>query len=241
MAVPTQKKKPVRRVRPEPPRRTAPPARRRGPLPGNRRRHVPWWGVVLVALACGGVLWLVLGQGDPPDPAPGGETGSALDGGKPGDAGTHDEVPENVASVASPFARPATGERLQLRVLSLGDDPRQCEAVSLRVGGEVRTAYHHRCDGRDPELAFFLVRLTGLAADPVTVDRTGFELLTEEGRSLAPLELRDVVRRFPAKIALGPDVSRKGWVVFELSGVPASLRYVDADQVLVVRFPSTWL
>ena len=238
MAQRTQKK-PVRRLRPEPAPRTPSPPRRRGPLPGNRRRSVPWWAIVLVALACGGVLWLVLGQdeGGSPEAAPsdpGTEAG-------PGANGVVRDEATTSPAVAASFAQPAIGDRLELRVLSLGDDPSLCEAVSLRLDGEVRTAYHHDCVRRDAGLAFFLVRLTGLAADPVTVDLDGFELVTKDGRRLTPLDLKDLARRFPAEIALGPDVSRKGWVVFDDPGVPLSLRYADADQELAVRFRGTWL
>ena len=237
-------KKPVRRLRPEPPSRAPTPPRRRGPLPGNRRRSVPWWAVALVAIVCGGVLWLVLGQEDEGGSPEGAPSVPGTEVGADKDSDVAGEVPAGSkpsATVASRFARPAAGERLELRVLSLGDDPNRCEAASLRVAGEVRTAYHHECDGRDADVAFFLVRMTGLAADPVTVDVTAFELVTKDGRRLAPLDLADVARRFPAEIALGPDVSRKGWVVFEDPGVPLSLRYADADQELAVRFMGTWL
>jgi hypothetical protein len=237
MAQRTQKKL-IRRIRPDPPRRATAPAARRSPFLASRRGRVPWWAIALVALGCVGILYLVLTSGGGEASAPITEDepaiGSAPDGDVP--AGV-----ESSSTIASSFPRPATGERLELRVLSLGDDPSRCEAVSLRVGGEVRTAYHHDCSGRDAELAFFLVRLTGLAADPVTVDLTRFELVTKSGRRLTPLDLKDVIRRFPVEIALGPDVSRKGWVVFAVPGVPASLRYADADRVLVVRFPGTWL
>jgi len=231
-------RKPVRRIRPDPPRRPTAPAARRSPFLASRRGRVPWWAIALVALGCLGTLYLVLtsGGGEASRPVTEDEPAIGSRTGGDGPAGI-----ESSPSLASSFPRPATGERLQLRVLSLGDDPSRCEAVSLRVGGEVRTAYHHACAGRDDELAFFLVRLTGLATDPVTVDLTRFELVTHGGRRLAPLDLKDVTRRFPVEIALGPDVSRKGWVVFAVPGVPASLRYADADRVLVVRFPGTWL
>ena len=237
MAQRTQKKS-VRRIRPDPPPRATAPARRRSPLLASRRGRVPWWAIALVALGCVGTLYLVLTSGGGAASRPATEDEPAIG------SETEGDVPagiESSSSVASSFPRPATGARLELRVLSLGDDPNRCEAVSLRVGGEVRTAYHHDCAGRDAELAFFLVRLTGLAADPVTVDLTRFELVTKGGRRLTPLDLKDVTRRFPVEIALGPGVSRKGWVVFAVPGVPASLRYTDVDRVLVVRFPGTWL
>ena len=231
------KKKPVRRIRADPPPRTPPPASRRMPT-YHRRGKVPWWAIALVALGCVGLLYLVFtsGGGEPARP-------SAPDEPAIG-PGVDEEIPvgsELSPSVTSSFPHPAIGERLELRVVSLGDDPRRCEAVSLRVGGEVRTAYHHGCAGRDADLAFFLVRFTGLAADAVTVDLTGFELVTRDGRTTSPLDLEDVTRRFPAQVALGAGASRKGWVVFDVPGAPVSLRYADTDQDLVVRFQGTWL
>ena len=204
----------------------------------HRRTKFPWWVIALVVLGCVGLLYLVFTSGGDEATRPSAQDEPAIV------AEVDDEVPvgdELSPSVASSFARPAIGERLELRVLSLGDDPSRCEAVSLRVGGEVRTAYHHGCAGRDADLAFFLVRLTGLAADPLTVDLDGFELVTKDGRRLTPLDLKDLARRFPVEMALGPDVSRKGWVVFDDPGVPLSLRYADADQELAVRFRGTWL
>jgi hypothetical protein len=205
----------------------------------HARRRVPWWAIALVALACAGLLYLVMTSGgDDASESPSARSGgAAVEGSDP--QGGHSEEPD--ASVVAGFAQPAVGERLQLRVISLGDDPNRCRAASLRVSGEVKTAYHHRCEGRDAELAFFLVRLTGLAEEPVTVRLDGFELVTRGGRALEPVELDDVNKRFPEETALGRDVGRKGWVVFELSGVPASVRYADGDQVLAVRFPGTWL
>lgn len=210
----------------------------------HARRKLPWWAIALVALACGGLLYLVLssGSGEQPEQAtsrpetPQGATADPQPNGE-GSAGE----PEPTSTVGARFAQPATGERLEFRVLSLGDDPNRCRAASLRAGDDVRTAYHHDCKGREPELSFFLVRLTGLADDPVPVERSGFELVTRAGDVLTPLDLDDVDERFPEETALGPGVSRKGWVVFELPGTPAAVRYTDGQQVLTVRFSDTWL
>jgi hypothetical protein len=209
-------------------------------LPYHRGRTIPWWAIALVALACAGLVWLVVrsGGGARPVEVPAGTVDAV--GGGPG-VGDGSSPSEPTSSVSSRFARPAVGARVQLRVLSLGDDPSRCEAVSLRVEDEVRTAYHHRCEGHDGDLAFFLLRLTGMSKDPVMVRLDGFELITADGRALAARNPQDVSKRFPEEIALGLGASRKGWVVFDLRGEPVGLRYTDGDQALTVRFPGTWL
>jgi hypothetical protein len=198
--------------------------------------------IALVTLACLGLLWWVFtSDSGGATPTPGEKSLGADTAIDPGGGGAPTGATGAAPSLASTFPLPAEGDRLELGVLSLGDHPNRCQAVSLLVDGEVRTAFHHRCAGRSEDLSFFLVRLTGSDAEPVAVHLGGFALVTEDGRTLEPLDLQDVNRRFPETIALGPDVSRKGWVVFEAPGVPVSLRYADQDQVLVVRFPDTWL
>jgi hypothetical protein len=209
------------------------------------RWRVPWWVFALVAIGCIALLWFVFTSGgDEPSPSPtasptatgggptaAGPTATGSNGGGSTGAGSD-------ATVAARFPRPAVGERLELRVLSLGDDPQRCEAVGLQLGDEVRTVYHHECAGRPDDISFFLIRMTGRDDQPVTVALDRFELVTEDGETLEPLELADVNKRFPDEVALGPDVSRKGWVLFKLEGHPNSLKY--QDELLVVRFPGSW-
>lgn len=203
----------------------------------RHRRKIPWWAILLVALACGGLLWRILGSPDDRPASPGdGRSPLELEGaGAQGSEGA-----DVTATVASRFPHPAIGDRLELRALSLGDDPSRCVAVGLRVGGDFRTVYHHRCERYDPDLAFFLVRVTGLADDPVLVERSSFALVTADGRTLEPVAPLGVPRLLPTDVALGPGVDGKGWLIFEDPGSPASLRYTDGEQVLVVRFPNAW-
>ena len=235
------KKKTVRRPRRPPPARRPVRRARRGPLPASRQRRVPWWAIALVALGCAGVVWLVVTSGG--DATSGPDAPGTIDY---GDVEPGDPTPDGSStsgSIASRFPAPAAGERVELRVLSLGDDPTRCEAVSLDVGGERRTVYHHRClrFSTNGDVYFFLVELRGVGNRPVVVTLDAFELVTADGDRLQPLDLQDVDRRFPASTGLAPGVRRKGWVLFDGSGaVPAELRYLDGDEELAVRFPDTW-
>jgi hypothetical protein len=212
----------------------------------KRPPEVRWILAGLVALGLVGgwfLLQQIRGEGDAaPTIRP---TASA--GASHGAQATPSGVPGGDLQTAS-FPRPAVGTRIELKVLSLGDNPEACKAASLRMADDLRTVYHYDCvdSAAGPDAYFFLVRLRNPTEDPVPVSLSDFGLSTAAGGTRPPAEGSSAgggERKFPSGIALGADASVKGWVTFDGgSGYrPASLSFVDGKQKLTVRFPDAWV
>lgn len=233
-----------------PPRR--PPARGSTSRPGvkrppSRSGAIRAW-VLLGAGALGFliVLWVgtkLLGGGDDGPPAsftgPTGPSGTGpVDFAEPPPEGT----------VAAVFPGGATGTRLDLKVIALGDNPYVCVAESVRIRDEIRSVYHHGCSNEEGlDRLYFLVRVTNTTGNrvPVTIDGflvRGVDGADREALGTPPLGSASS-RFFPITTTLGPGVSLKRWVTVDGSdGVrPERLIYADGPETLIVRFPDAWV
>jgi hypothetical protein len=156
--------------------------------------------------------------------------------------------PPPAGSVPAVFPGGATGTRLVLKVIALGDNPYVCVAESIRIRGEVRSAYHHGCsDEEDIDRLYFLVRVTNRTDTrvPVTIDGflvRGADDVDHEAIGTPPLGAAST-RFFPLTTTLGPRVSLKRWVTVDGSdGIrPERLIYADGPETLIVRFPDAWV
>jgi hypothetical protein len=146
------------------------------------------------------------------------------------------------------FAKPVVGTRVQMNVLALGDHPERCVPASLQLGGDVRTVYHHSCEGVEPgsDTYYFLVRITNLTKEDVPVRLDHFRVIKASGEAQAPLGERPPTATetfFPTSTVLGPNANFKGWITFDGSPsfTPASLRYLDGQESLIVAFRGNWV
>lgn len=137
---------------------------------------------------------------------------------------------------------------MELRVIALGDHPDRCTAESVRIGGDVRTVYHHRCaDEADVDRYYFLVELSNLTGQRVTVELDGFSVASASGRSRPSIDSPppDVnpARFFPPSQGIVTDGSLKRWITVDGSDgfVPTELTYQDGAESLTIRFPDAWV
>jgi hypothetical protein len=231
-------RKPVRRT--PPPRR---PTAGRSSTPAQGLRIWVIAGVAVIGLL---LVWRVgaavfgAGEGDAPPAASGTSGGTATPPGgeaSPAPPGSHTET----------FPTSVLGTRLELRVIALGDHPDRCTAESLRLGGDVRTVYHHLCRA-EPGLDryYFLVQLTNVTDARVTVELDRFSVVNTKGRSLEVLETippeSNTARFFPPSVGIVTDGRLKRWVTVDGTdgSVPAKLTYEDGAESLTVRFQGEW-
>ncbi len=225
------------------------PSRRPGdPRVPDRGRAIRAWGLlgagVLGILL---VLWIgtkLLGGGGDDGSAitPTGVTGATGTGAAPF------ADPPPPGSVSAVFPQGVAGTRLVLKVLALGDNPEICHAESVRIGGDVRTVYHHGCNsGEAIDRAFFLVRLTNVTDSRVPVTLEGFLVTGADGAEhealAAPPLGMSTTRFYPLETVLGPGVSIKRWLTIDGSDSvhPERLRYADGPETLTERFPNAWV
>src|SRR5262245_36094949 len=227
------------------PRRTATRTRPAGSRPGSNggaEHEAPVRRTWL--LVVGGVLGLLLvwrvipavlgGSSEPATPDSSPSTSST----GPIVAGEAPPAPPGARSAA--FPKVVEGTRLDVKVMSLGDDPSRCRAEILDVGADERAVFHHRC-GQEGGLDryFFLVRLENLSDGRVTVELDRFEVVGPGGARVALDTVpawSSPVRFFPASDAIVPGGSLKGWVTVDGTDgfLPRSLTYADGDERLSV-------
>lgn len=182
----------------------------------------------------------------------GGDDGAGLQvTGPTGTAGASEAPfadPPPPGSVAEVFPLAASGTRLELKVVALGDDPEACRAESLRLGGDIRTVYHHACSlDEEIDRSFFLVELTNLTTSRVPVTLGGFLVKGADGTEHPALAVPpaglSTTRFYPPSTVLGPGATIKRWVTIDGSdGVrPERLMYADGPETLLVRFPDAWV
>jgi hypothetical protein len=239
---------PERAKRPAPrrtPSRTRP-ASRAG---GSPRQQAPvrrTWLLVIGAVLGLVVLWRVIpavlgGGADPatPDASPStSSTGPILAGEAP---------PAPAGARSARFPKVVEGTRLEVKVVSLGDDPSRCRAELLDVGTDERAVFHHRCgDEGGLDRYFFLVRLENVTDGRVTVELDRFEVVGPGGARVALDSVpgwSSPVRFFPPSDAIVPGDSLKGWVTVDGTDgfLPQSLTYADGKERLRVEFGGRWV
>jgi hypothetical protein len=192
------------------------------------------------------LVWRVIpallgGAADPdaPDASPStSSTGPVLAGEAP---------PAPPGEESTVFPAVLEGTRLQLKVITLGDDPRRCRAALLQVGDDARAVFHHDCvreDGLDRY--FFFVRLVNLTEGRVTVELDRFEVAAPDGPRV-PLpsipEWSSSEKFFPPSDGIVPGGSLKGWITVDGTDgfVPKSLTYADGEERLTVQFDGRWV
>ena len=242
---------PERAKRPAP-RRTATrsrPAGSRSRSNGSPERSAPvrrTWLLVGGAILGLLLVWRVIpallgGAAEPttPDGSPStSSTGPILSGEAP---------PPPAGAKSEAFPAVLDGTRLQLKVITLGDDPRRCQAELLEVGDGRRAVFHHRCveeDGLDRY--FFFVRLVNLTEGRVTVELDRFEVKAPGGARV-PLDSipgwSSSEKFFPPSDGIVPGGSLKGWITVDGTDgfLPKSLTYVDGEERLTVEFDGRWV
>lgn len=239
---------PERAKRPAP-RRTA---RRTGPATASNSGPEPrapvrrTWLLVVGAILGLLLVWRVIPAvlGGEPDPATPREAPSTSSTG-PLLAGEAPPAPPGVRSAAFPAV--LDGSRLQLKVITLGDDPRRCRAELLEVGDDRRAVFHHDCvreDGLDRY--FFFVRLVNLTGGRVTVELDRFEIEAPGGPRV-PLdsipEWSSPEKFFPPSDGIVPGGSLKGWITVDGTDgfLPKGLTYADGEEQLTVGFDGRWV
>jgi hypothetical protein len=238
----TTTRRPGRR-RPVPTRTPPPPRGSKGPSTATKARA--WASLAGAVLGLLILLWLgtrlLGGGGGDEELALGEPTGSTGVGGVPYAS------PPPEGSVGDTFPLPAIGTRIELKVIALGDQPGACVAESLRIGGDVRTVYHHRCPTEEIDRLYILVRLTNLSDGRVPLELTDFTLRADDGREYEALATPPVgvpaTRFFPQTATIGPGATFKRWVTFDGSDVerPGKLTYEDGPEALSVRFQGDWV
>lgn len=206
-----------------------------------RRTWLLVGGAILGLLLVWRVVPAVLGGSEPstPDGSPStSSTGPIL-------AGEAPPAPSGSRSAAFPTV--LDGTRLQLKVITLGDDPRRCRAELLELGGDRRAVFHHRCveeDGLDRY--FFFVRLVNLTDMRVTAELDRFEVEAPGGARVAldsiP-EWSSSEKFFPPSDGIVPGGSLKGWITVDGTDgfLPRSLTYADGKERLTVEFRGRWV
>jgi hypothetical protein len=212
----------------------------------NRSRAIRAWailgaGALVFLLLLWGLTKLLSGGGDEaPSPSleVAGPTGV--------DAVPFAPLPPE-GSVTAAFPAATDGNRLELKVLALGDDPDVCHAEALVIEGDERSVYHHGCaHAEDIDRAFFLVRLTNTTDQRVSVALDRFVVVGADGERHDTLPVPPVgvsgTRFFPQTATLGPGASLKRWVTIDGSDGerPARLTYQDGPETLMVRFEGRW-
>jgi hypothetical protein len=224
--------------------RTPPPPRgSKGPSTGTKARAWASLGGIILGVVL--LLWIgtrLLGGGGDEPLTPTGPTGPTGAGSVPFAS------PPPPGSVRDTFPLPAIGARLELKVIALGDKPSACVAESLRIGGDVRSVYHHRCpDDEAIDRLYVLVRVTNLSEGRVPLQLSDFTLRADDGKEYEALATPPVgvpaTRFFPQTATIGPDVGFKRWVTFDGSDVerPADVTYEDGPESLSVRFRGDWV
>jgi hypothetical protein len=175
---------------------------------------------------------------EPPDSTRTSSTGPIL-------AGEAPPAPAGARSVAFPAV--LDGTRLQVKVVTLGDDPRRCRAELLEVGDDRRAVFHHRCvEEGGIDRYFFFVRLVNLTDGRVTVELDRFEVLAPGGARV-PLDSipgwSSSEEFFPPSDGIVPGGSLKGWITFDgTDGFrPKGLTYADGKERLTVEFEGRWV
>ncbi len=196
------------------------------------------------ALALLLLLWggsrLLHGGGDGQVVLPTGPTG-------PTGGSTPYASPPPPGSVSATFPGPATGTRLRVKVNALGDRPSVCTAEGLRIAGDVRTVYHHRCGGEELDRLYFLVEVTNVSDGRVPVSVESFVVVdvSDEAHEALPNPPpgAPATRFFPRSLALGPGAMIRRWVTVDGSDGerPDRLIYSDGPERLTIRFRGTWV
>jgi hypothetical protein len=181
--------------------------------------------------------------------------GGANDTSQPRDSRTSSTGPilAGEAPPAPPGARSAAfpavldGTRLQLKVITLGDDPRRCRAELLEIRNDRRAVFHHRCVQEDRlDRYFFFVRLVNLTDGRVTVELDRFEVGSSSDARV-PLDSipgwSSSEEFFPPSDGIVPGGSLKGWITVDgTDGFrPKSLSYADGEERLTVEFDGRWV
>ncbi len=168
--------------------------------------------------------------------------------GPSGTIGTGDAPPAPAGSHSSKFPTAVVGTRLDLKAIALGDHPPECDAASIKVGGVVRTVYHHRCTADDQgDRYFFLVEVTNLTNARVFVSLENFALEAPGGSELEPFANPPLgansTRFLPESRAIAAKQVLKGWITFDGTDgfPPGGLTYADGEELLTVDFDGDWL
>jgi hypothetical protein len=195
-------------------------------------------GLLLVWRAIPALLGGGADPGTPEDSPTTSSTGPIL-------AGEAPPAPAGARSAAFPAV--LDGTRLQLKVITLGDDPRRCRAELLDAGDGPRAVFHHDCvqeDGLDRY--FFFVRLVNLTDLRVTVELDRFGVQAPGGVRV-PLDSTPAwsssEKFFPPSDGIVPGGSLKGWITVDgTDGFrPMGLTYADGEERLTVEFDGRWV
>jgi len=159
-----------------------------------------------------------------------------------------DAPPAPPGALAETFPTAVLGTRLELRVIALGDHPDRCSAESLRLGGDVRTVFHHRCAGEpDLDRYYFLVQLTNLTDARVTVELDRFSIAApgdQEREALGSIPPEaNMARFFPPSTGIVASGRLKRWVTVDGTDgfLPTALTYADGEESLTVHFEGDWV
>jgi hypothetical protein len=199
-------------------------------------------GAILAVVLIWRVVPALLGGGtdvsEPPDTSRTSSTGPIL-------AGEAPPPPQGARSTSFPAV--LEGTRLQLKVITLGDDPRRCRAALLEVGGDRRAVFHHHCvEESGLDRYFFFVRLVNLTDGRVTVELDRFEVASPGGARV-PLDSipgwSSSEKFFPPSDGIVPGGSLKGWITVDGTDgfLPKSLTYADGEERLTVEFDGRWI
>ena len=239
---------PERAKRPVP-RRTTTRARPAPSSNGGSEHRAPvrrTWLLVVGAVLALLLVWRVIpallgGAADPGTP----EDSSSTSSTGPILAGEAPPAPPGAHSTAFPAV--LDGTRLQLKVITLGDDPRRCHAELLETADGPRAVFHHQCvqeDGLDRY--FFFVRLVNLTDLRVTVELDRFAV-EAPGGARVPLdsipEWSSSEKFFPPSDGIVPGGSLKGWITVDGTDgfLPKGLSYADGEERLTVEFDGRWV
>lgn len=119
---------------------------------------------------------------------------------------------------------------------------RGCRKYAYTYHSETRAAFYSNCAawgrfGRD--FVFFYVIFNSVTRDPVPFNLRNFVLVTRDGRSIAPIDVRRIGARppiyLPQRTSVAPFTTLSGYLIFDgrgLGGVPHMISYRDADQTL---------